>query len=156
VRHRTQPAGPASYLTLERGTDVLDRFGAPVGSVERVLIGPGTHFDGVIVETPVGRRFVDAPEVRRIETARVHLSLTRADVEYPGEPRVLGAYSARWGERTEVTEEDRQALIDALKFAYVQDGLTVEELAHRVDRAYTAETFDELQAALPPDARGAA
>jgi hypothetical protein len=57
VHHRTQAAGPASYPTLERGTDVLDRF------------------------------------------------------------------------------------VDALKNADVEDGLTVDELAHRVDCASAAETF---------------
>jgi hypothetical protein len=140
-------SGPASYLTLERGSAVHDRFGVAVGQVERVLVGPGTHFDGIIVRTKAGRRFVDAPEVRRISPGCVHLALTHADVQFPGEPRVLGAHVARWG-RTEATEADRQALIDALKYAYVHDGLSTDELADRVGRAYAARTLDELDAVL--------
>jgi hypothetical protein len=140
-------SGPASYLTLERGSAVHDRFGVAVGQVERVLVGPGTHFDGIIVRTKAGRRFVDAPEVRRISPGCVHLALTQADVQFPGEPRVLGAHVARWG-RTEATEADRQALIDALKYAYVHDGLSTDELADRVGRAYAARTLDELDAVL--------
>jgi hypothetical protein len=143
------PSGPASYLTLERGAAVHDRFGVCVGRVERVLIGPGTHFDGIIVRTGAGRRFVDAPEVRRISPECVHLALTQADVQYPGEPRVLGALVARWG-RTQATDADRQALLDALKYAYVHDGLTTDELADRVGRAYAARTLDELDTVLPP------
>jgi hypothetical protein len=149
MHRRPLPSGAASYLTLERGTAVHDRFGIPIGSVERVLVGPGTHFDGIIVRTPAGRRFVDAPEVRHISAGCVHLALTLGDVQYPGEPRVLGAHTARWG-RTEATEADRQALVDALKYAYVHDGLTTDELADRIGRAYAARTLDELETVLPP------
>jgi hypothetical protein len=141
-------SGPASYLTLERDAAVHDRFGVAVGLVERVLVGPGTHFDGIIVRTTAGRRFVDAPEVRRISPGCVHLALTQDDVQYPGEPRVLGAHVARWG-RTEATDADRQALVDALKYAYVHDGLTTDELADRVGRAYAARTLAELDIVLP-------
>jgi len=55
---------PASYLTLEPGTPVVDRFGEAVGAVERVLTLTGPFFDGIIVKTRAGSRFVDAPEVR--------------------------------------------------------------------------------------------
>ena len=139
--------GPASFLTLQTGTTVVDRFGVPVGPVERVLIA-GDYFDGIIVGTPAGRRFVDAPEVRRIDTARVRLSIARADVEHPGVPRVLGAHTARSG-RTDASEADRRAVIDGLKYAYVHDRLTTDDLAHRVEAAYTATTLDELEAILP-------
>jgi Domain of unknown function (DUF1707) len=145
---RPDSSAPASYLTIERGDAVHDRFGAAVGEIDRVLVGPGTHFDGIIVRTAAGRRFVDAPEVRHIDPGCVHVALTRDDVEHPGEPRVLGAHVARWG-RTEATEDDRHALIDALKYAYVHDGLTTDELADRVGRAYAAETLDELDIVLP-------
>jgi hypothetical protein len=149
IYRRPDSSGPASYLTLERGAAVHDRFGVSVGTIERVLVGPGTHFDGIIVRTKAGRRCVDAPEVRHISPGCVHLALTQADVEYPGEPCVLGAHVARWG-RTEATEADRQGLIDALKYAYVHDGLTTDELAERVGRAYAARTLDELDTVLPP------
>ena len=52
---------PTSFLTLEPGTSVVDRFGQSVGAVERVLLLDGDGFDGIVVDTPAGRRFVDAP-----------------------------------------------------------------------------------------------
>ncbi|HEY0364710.1 MAG TPA: hypothetical protein VGC83_20685 [Solirubrobacteraceae bacterium] len=36
---------PTSFLTLERGTPVVDRFGEPVGEVHCVLILDGGGFD---------------------------------------------------------------------------------------------------------------
>jgi hypothetical protein len=48
----------------------VDRFGQPVGAVKRTLVLEGGGFDGIIVETDAGKRFVDAPEVRRISRAR--------------------------------------------------------------------------------------
>ena len=37
-------------MTLERGTEVVDCFGEPVGTIDRVLIAqPGTFFDGIVV-----------------------------------------------------------------------------------------------------------
>jgi hypothetical protein len=67
---------PVSFLTLEPGTAVVDRF---------------------------GKRFVDAPEVRRISGGAVTLGVTVAD--------------ARHG-RTQVTEADRDEAIDCLERAY--------------------------------------
>ena len=43
IYRRPDSSGPASYLTLERGAAVHDRFGVSVGTIERVLVGPGTH-----------------------------------------------------------------------------------------------------------------
>ncbi len=37
----------ASFFTLEPGTPVVDRFGRPVGRIERVLVAYGEYFDGV-------------------------------------------------------------------------------------------------------------
>ncbi|MEA2271679.1 MAG: hypothetical protein QOI98_387 [Solirubrobacteraceae bacterium] len=139
---------PASYLTLERGTPVVDRFGAPVGHVERVLTLSGPFFDGLIVSTRAGSRFVDAPEVRRIETDAVSLSITCADCEAPGLTSPVGVPAARWG-RTAITDVDRREVIEALKFAYVNDSLTAHELGDRCEAAYTVATLDELDRLLP-------
>jgi hypothetical protein len=46
---------PVSFLTLEAGTSVVDRFGKPVGTVDRVLVFEGGGFDGSIVRTRAGR-----------------------------------------------------------------------------------------------------
>jgi hypothetical protein len=138
-----------SFLTLERGTSVLDRFGRLVGAVQDVLLHEDGGFDGIIVRTRAGKRFIDAPEVRRISRGAVTLGITVAEVERPAadRPGRLGAPAARYG-RTDVTEADRDAVIDALKRAYVRDDLTTEELGERVAIAHLAETLDHLDEVL--------
>jgi Domain of unknown function (DUF1707) len=142
-------AQPTSFLTLEPGTPVVDRFGRSVGKVRRVLLLETGGFDGIIVSTRAGRRFVDAPEVRRISRGAVTLGIPVADVESPGVGchRAHGVPQARH-DPTDVTEADRDEAIDCLKRAYVKDELTTEELAERVALAHVAEKFDQLDAAL--------
>ena len=68
-----------SYKVLERGTPVVDRDGAEVGTVREVLENQAEHiFDGLVLDTPGGQRFVDAPEVARIAERRVTLTLDAA------------------------------------------------------------------------------
>ncbi len=68
-----------SYKVLERGTPVVDRDGAEVGTVREVLENLAEHiFDGLVLDTPGGQRFVDAPEVARIAERRVTLTLDAA------------------------------------------------------------------------------
>jgi hypothetical protein len=65
-----------SYKVLERGTPVVDAEGGPVGSVREVLENVAEHiFDGLVIDTPDGQRFVDAPEIARIAERRVTLTL---------------------------------------------------------------------------------
>ena len=65
-----------SYKVLELGTPVADRDGASVGSVRQILENEAEHiFDGLVIDTPAGERFVDAPEVARIAERRVTLTL---------------------------------------------------------------------------------
>jgi hypothetical protein len=139
---------PVSYLTLQRGTPVVDRFGTTVGPVERVLTLSGPFFDGLIVGTSVGSRFIDAPEVRRITAQKVDLSITCADCEAPGLTSPVGVPAARWG-RTEITEEDRREVTEALKQAYVQGLLDAHELGDRFEAIYDATTFAELDRLIP-------
>jgi len=47
-----------------------------------------------------------------------------------------------------VTEDDRDAAINALKRAFVADAFSTEELGERVAIAHLAETLDELDEAL--------
>ena len=137
-----------SFLTLAEGTEVVDRFGRPVGTVARVLVHEA-GFDGLILKTRSGRRFVDAPEVRRISSGAVALGITVSDVQDPGADAVrrYGVPEARSG-RTEVTEADRDAAVACLKRAFVDDHLTVDELAERVGSAHAAEGLDELDRAV--------
>ena len=149
TRMRQPDDQPTSFLTVAPGTPVVDRCGREVGELERALLLEGGGFDGIIVRTRVGRRFVDAPEVRRISRGAVTLGTTVDEVESPvaGDARAYGVPAARYG-RTDVTEADRDAVIDALKSCYVRDELTTDALGERVAIVHLAETLDELDAAL--------
>ncbi|HEX8075067.1 MAG TPA: hypothetical protein VF545_08800 [Thermoleophilaceae bacterium] len=58
---------PISYLVLARGTRVESSDGVEVGAVRDVLQVPVKDvFDGIVVDTPNGRRFVDGPEVAEL------------------------------------------------------------------------------------------
>jgi hypothetical protein len=65
-----------SYKLLERGTPVRASDGTPLGTVDRVLENKREHiFDGIVMRTDDGERFVDAPEVARIAERAVTLSI---------------------------------------------------------------------------------
>jgi sporulation protein YlmC with PRC-barrel domain len=65
-----------SYKLLERGVPVVTSDGSEVGTVERVLENEREHiFDGIVVRSPRGELFVDAPEVARIAERQVSLSI---------------------------------------------------------------------------------
>ena len=84
-----------SYLALPRGVPVHASDGAQVGTVHRALDNEREHiFDGIVIDTPDGRRFVDAPEVARIAEKRVTLTITAAEAaQLPEESGVT--HSAR-------------------------------------------------------------
>jgi hypothetical protein len=68
-----------SYKVLRRGTPVWTADGTELGSVRAVLENEREHiFDGLVVDTAVGPRFVDAPEVARIAERRVTITLDAA------------------------------------------------------------------------------
>jgi hypothetical protein len=68
-----------SYKVLARGTPVWTSDGVAVGHVRAVLENEREHiFDGIIIDTDGGQRFVDAPEVARIAERRVTLVLDAA------------------------------------------------------------------------------
>ena len=68
------------YKVLARGTVVRSSDGAEVGTVRRVLDNAREHiFDGIVIDTDDGQRFVDAPEVARIFERAVILSITAAE-----------------------------------------------------------------------------
>ena len=68
------------YKVLARGTPVRTSDGVQVGTVRRVLDNAREHiFDGIVIDTPEGRRFVDAPEVARIFERAVILTITAAE-----------------------------------------------------------------------------
>ena len=76
-----------AFDVLKRGTPVVDRDGAEVGTVREVRNNAREHiFDGLVVATQQGRRFVDAPEVARMTDRRVTLTITAAEVAALPEP----------------------------------------------------------------------
>jgi hypothetical protein len=85
--------GPAiSYKLLKRGTPIHASDGALLGTTDRVLENEKEHiFDGIVMHTDAGERFVDAPEVGRITEQRVTLTIDAAEaaelpVYEPGAP----------------------------------------------------------------------
>lgn len=77
-----------SYKALRRGTRVRASDGTDVGTVRRVLDNVRENiFDGIVIETREGRRFVDAPEVARIAERAVTLSITADEVARLSPPR---------------------------------------------------------------------
>ena len=86
-----------SYLALPKGVPVHASGGEQVGTVHRVLDNAREHiFDGIVIATPEGRRFVDAPEVATITLRRVTLTIDAAAARALPEARGLaGALHAR-------------------------------------------------------------
>jgi hypothetical protein len=77
------------YLALPKGTPVHTSDGALLGTVLKVQDNAREHiFDGIVVRTPDGDVFVDAPEVVRITERRVTLSIDAAEAR--NLPRPLG------------------------------------------------------------------
>ncbi len=76
-----------SYKLLERGVEVSSSDEVVIGRVERVLENPQEHiFDGIVISTPRGERFVDAPEIGRIAERRVTLSINAQEAAALPEP----------------------------------------------------------------------
>jgi hypothetical protein len=82
-----------SYLALPRGVPVFSSDDVEVGTVHRALDNAREHiFDGIVIKTADGRRFVDAPEVARITNRRVVLAIDAAEAANLTEDRgALGA-----------------------------------------------------------------
>jgi hypothetical protein len=92
------------YRALPRGVPVHTSDGERLGTVHRVLDNAREHiFDGLVVSTADGRRFVDAPEVARIAERRVTLTIGAAEArelpEYGGKRAALQTRAQRAGRR---------------------------------------------------------
>lgn len=90
-----------SYKVLERGTAVQASDGVDVGTVREVLENKAEHiFDGLVIDTPGGQRFVDAPEVARIAERRVTLTIDAEAVQELPEKDSAGAKTFRANTRS--------------------------------------------------------
>jgi PRC-barrel domain len=92
------------YKVLPRGVPVLTSDGEQLGTVYRVLDNAREHiFDGIVVATPGGRRFVDAPEVVRITEKRVTLSIDAEEAKalphYGGMPGAMESRAKRMAKK---------------------------------------------------------
>ncbi len=87
------------YQALPRGVPVHASDGAQVGTVRRVLDNAREHiFDGLVIDTAAGKRFVDAPEVARITRSRVTLTIDAAEAAgLPQHHGTLGNLQSRAG-----------------------------------------------------------
>jgi hypothetical protein len=85
------------YKVLPRGVPVHTSDGVEIGKVHRVQDNVREHiFDGIVITTPDGRRFVDAPEVARITDKRVTLTIDAAEARSLPEHRGMrGAMETR-------------------------------------------------------------
>ena len=69
-----------SYQALRRGTVVRSSDGVELGKVRRVEEETRSHiFDGIVLDTPDGRRFLDAPEVAHIAERAVTTTFPAAE-----------------------------------------------------------------------------
>ena len=69
-----------SYQALQKGAHVLDAAGDRLGTVEHVLSDASLDlFDGIVVRTAHGVRFVEADSVRSITPSVVHTTVASVD-----------------------------------------------------------------------------
>ena len=70
---------PIAYTALQPGTPVQTSDGSPFATVQAVLVDEKVSvFDGIVVETAEGTRFVDAPQIDSIHTTYVRTTLSAA------------------------------------------------------------------------------
>ena len=68
---------PIAYTALQPGTPVQTSDGHPFASVQAVLVDEKVSvFDGIVVQTAEGTRFVDADQVGSIYTTYVRTTLS--------------------------------------------------------------------------------
>jgi hypothetical protein len=69
-----------SYRAAVPGSPVLTRSGKEIGTLEHVLVVPGPDiFDGIVVATDWGLRFIDAGRVDLITIRNIRCSLDDAE-----------------------------------------------------------------------------
>lgn len=83
----TDEPTPIAYTALEPGTAVQSSDGQQFGTVAAVLVVEEVSvFDGIVVETSAGTRFVDADHVGTITTAYVRTTLSADEAAQLPEP----------------------------------------------------------------------
>jgi len=73
------PDHPIAYTALQPGTPVQTSDGKDFATVQAVLVDEKVSvFDGIVVQTAEGERFVDADQIGPIYTAYVRTTLSAA------------------------------------------------------------------------------
>ncbi len=68
---------PIAYTALQPGTPVQTSAGEPFATVRAVLVDEKVSvFDGIVVQTTEGTRFVDADQIDSIYTTHVRTTLS--------------------------------------------------------------------------------
>ena len=68
---------PIAYTALQPGTPVQTSDGSPFATVQAVLVDEKVSvFDGIVVRTAEGTRFVDAPQIDSIHITYVRTTLS--------------------------------------------------------------------------------
>ena len=84
---------PIAYSALAKGTPVLSASGREFGAVEHVLEIPAEDlFDGVVLATEAGLRFVDRDQIEEITTTHVRCGLTDEEAAALTEPQAAPVY----------------------------------------------------------------
>jgi hypothetical protein len=99
---------PIAYTALARGVPVLSSSGRQFGTVEHALEIPQEDlFDGIVVDTPDGLRFVDRDQVALITTTRVTCTVSDADASALPAPSGSPVYQADATEDAGTSLHDR-------------------------------------------------
>jgi hypothetical protein len=86
---------PIAYSALQKGTPVVSVSGTQFGVVEHVLEIPAEDlFDGIVVSTAEGLRFVDRDQIDNITTAQVRCVLTDEQAQTLSPPDGAPVYQA--------------------------------------------------------------
>jgi hypothetical protein len=102
------PDHPIAYTALQPGTPVQTSDGRHFADVQAVLVDEKVAvFDGIVVQTAAGTRFVDADQIGSIHTTYVRTTLTAeqaASLPPPDGSTLVEikpgrSLAARWGRR---------------------------------------------------------
>lgn len=86
---------PIAYSAAVPGTPVLTSDGTRIGSLDRVLDIPDLDlFDGIVVTTETGDRFVDRDQISHFTMTAVHCALTAQQASTLPEPDSPPTYRA--------------------------------------------------------------
>jgi sporulation protein YlmC with PRC-barrel domain len=93
------PEHPIAYTALQPGTPVHTSDGHAFATVQTVLVDEKVSvFDGLLVQTPDGTRFIDADQIGSIYTSQVRTTLSAdqaADLPLPDESTLVEIKPAR-------------------------------------------------------------